>query len=136
MFVAVSKRTMAGAARRAQERGLPLPAIEAPKQKPALVASPVAMMQPAKPAASNVVVHFKPRTKAQQIIADMARQHQLTYADIISKSRRHHIVKARTEAIWALKDWNPSLSLPQIGRMMGGRDHTTVLHALRKRGAA
>ncbi|MER9937436.1 helix-turn-helix domain-containing protein [Mesorhizobium sp. M0088] len=139
MFVARYSRTMAGAQRLAEQRGRSFPAIEPPKPKPASVAVPVAVEKPAKPVVglctrNVVVVNFTPRTKTQQIIADMAHQHGVTYADVISKSRRHHFVKARTEAIWALKDWNPSLSLPQIGRLMGGRDHTTILHALRKRG--
>ncbi len=130
--------TQAGIARLAQQRGRPVPAIEPPKQERAPAAIPAAVAKPVKPVAGlctrNVVVEFTPRTKPQEIIADMAHQHRLTYADVVSKSRRRDIVKARTEAIWALKDWKPELSLLQIGRIIGGRDHTTVLHALRKRG--
>jgi hypothetical protein len=135
------KATAAGIARLQRERQPTLATIE-PVEERALVASPVALVRPAmpvtglcvRPKSTAVVIEFTPRTPAQKIIADVAHQHGLTYADIISNSRRRHFVKARTEAIWAIKDWKPSLSLLQIGRLMGGRDHTTILHALRKRG--
>jgi chromosomal replication initiation ATPase DnaA len=141
MRVFAYRATAAGIQRIASERGQPIAAIEAVETRTALVKPPVALVQPAKLVAGlcvkeAVVVEFIPRTTAQKIIADTAHKHGLTYGDIISKSRRRHFVKARTEAIWALKDWKPCLSLHQLGRLMGGRDHTTMLHALQKRSQA
>ncbi|WP_420961096.1 helix-turn-helix domain-containing protein [Brucella sp. IR073] len=52
-----------------------------------------------------------------------------TYEDIIGSRRAHTLVDARHYAIlcvWALR---PDLSLPQIAERVGGRDHTTILHA-------
>ena len=51
--------------------------------------------------------------------------------DIMSRRRLAPIVAARQEAMWVVKiatDW----SLPRLGRFFNGRDHTTVLHSLRK----
>jgi len=51
--------------------------------------------------------------------------------DILGRYRTAQIVKARHACIYVLRNitlW----SLPEIGRRIGGRDHTTVLHALRK----
>jgi hypothetical protein len=67
-----------------------------------------------------------------QIIKDIARQHGITYADIIGPSRTQKIYKARHHAIHAVKAACPNKSLPELGRMFGGRDHTTILHALQK----
>jgi chromosomal replication initiator protein len=40
-------------------------------------------------------------------------------------------VKARQIAIYLAKKLT-SLSLPEVGRRFGGRDHTTILHSIRK----
>lgn len=50
-------------------------------------------------------------------------------ADLVSPRRDGETVLARFIAIWIAKRRLP-YSLPQIGRHMGGRDHTTVLNAL------
>lgn len=45
------------------------------------------------------------------------------------------IVDARHAAMWAIRK-STNASLPQIGRDLGGKHHTTVLHAIRKAEAA
>ncbi len=50
-------------------------------------------------------------------------------------SRRPHVVQARHIAMYLCRELT-SLSLPQIGAAFGGRDHSTVLHALRRVGDA
>jgi Bacterial dnaA protein helix-turn-helix len=67
-----------------------------------------------------------------QIIRDIAKKHGITYADIIGPNRKRKFVMARHEAIHAVKQACPTISLPKLGRMFGGRDHTTILHALQK----
>lgn len=55
--------------------------------------------------------------------------------DIISQRRTHNVMRPR-QAVYALSCELTVLSLPQIGRAIGGRDHTTVLHGKNKmRGA-
>lgn len=56
-------------------------------------------------------------------------------ADLFSDSRQSDVVVWRHALIHLLYE-NLALSLPMLGRMIGGRDHTTILHALRKVNAA
>lgn len=51
--------------------------------------------------------------------------------DLLSARRTRTIVKPRQIAMYLSKTMTPR-SLPEIGRRFGGRDHTTVLHAVRK----
>lgn len=74
-----------------------------------------------------------PATMAQ-IIARVAEKHGLTAAELKSERRARHIFHPRQEAMHemhAQKRW----SLPQIGRSLGGRDHTTVLYGVRAHAA-
>ena len=52
-------------------------------------------------------------------------------ADLLSSRRTRTIVRPRQIAMYLAKILTPR-SLPEIGRRFGGRDHTTVLHAVRK----
>lgn len=54
-----------------------------------------------------------------------------TLNDLLSNRRPDHIVKPRQIAMYLTKEMT-GRSLPDIGRRFGGRDHTTVLHAVRK----
>ena len=51
--------------------------------------------------------------------------------DLLSNRRTRKIVRPRQVAMYLAKQLTPR-SLPEIGRRFGGRDHTTVLHAVRK----
>jgi chromosomal replication initiation ATPase DnaA len=70
---------------------------------------------------------------ARQIIAAVAAEHGVTVAEIVGHRRSLWIVKARWEAIRRVAD-ETGWSLHRIGRAFGDRDHTTILHALRKMG--
>ena len=50
---------------------------------------------------------------------------------ILGRQRRSEIAAARHEAIWRIREAT-KWSLPRIGQFFGGRDHTTVLHSLRR----
>ena len=52
-------------------------------------------------------------------------------ADLISARRNRAIARPRQAAMWLAKHLT-TRSLPDIGRRFGGRDHTTVLHAVRR----
>lgn len=78
---------------------------------------------------------FHPDRRAvKDIILDVCEQYGLIYADIVGPSRAQRIVEARHAAMTATYLFRPDLSLPQIGRQFGRRDHSTVLHALQKSG--
>jgi chromosomal replication initiator protein len=52
-------------------------------------------------------------------------------ADLLSSRRTANVVRPRQVAMYLAKTLTLR-SLPEIGRRFGGRDHTTVLHAVRK----
>lgn len=74
-----------------------------------------------------------PKEPARDIVAKVAALHGMTASEVISARRDRKTVEARFDAIKAVADARPDLSLPQIGRIFE-RDHTSILHALRKRG--
>ncbi len=55
----------------------------------------------------------------------------LKQADLISQARTRAVARPRQAAMWLAKQLT-TRSLPDIGRRFGGRDHTTVLHAVRR----
>jgi hypothetical protein len=69
--------------------------------------------------------------KAQKLAMAVAKKHGLKYSDLKSPRRQKHLVRARQEAMWLIRKECPGLSMPAIGRLFGGKDHTTVLHACR-----
>ena len=63
----------------------------------------------------------------QKTVADYFK---LKVADLFSKKRTRQLVRPRQIAMWLAKNLT-SQSYPSIGEAFGGRDHTTVLHAVR-----
>ena len=60
-----------------------------------------------------------------------AEHYGMKQADLISERRNRSIARPRQAAMWLAKQLT-TRSLPDIGRRFGGRDHTTVLHAVRR----
>ncbi|MEM1288024.1 MAG: chromosomal replication initiator protein DnaA [Pseudomonadota bacterium] len=73
----------------------------------------------------------QPRVKIEDIQRATALQFGLTKTDLLSARRTKQIVGPRQIAMYLSKTMTVR-SLPDIGRRFGGRDHTTVLHAVRK----
>ena len=65
------------------------------------------------------------------IMAATAEYFGLTMEDLCGSSRSRALVNARQVAMYLCRELT-ELSLPKIGQMFGGRDHTTVIHADRK----
>ncbi|CAB4702207.1 MAG: chromosomal replication initiator protein DnaA [Actinobacteria bacterium] len=65
------------------------------------------------------------------IMAQTAAYFSLTMDDLCGTSRSRVLVNARQIAMYLCRELT-ELSLPKIGQMFGGRDHTTVMHADRK----
>ena len=61
----------------------------------------------------------------------IARRYKLKLADIKSETRRQEVVRARSLAMYLSRQLIGT-SYDKIGQYFGGRDHTTVLHAVRK----
>jgi chromosomal replication initiator protein len=71
------------------------------------------------------------RIKIEEIQRIVARQYNVSRADLLSSRRTANVVRPRQVAMYLAKLLTLR-SLPEIGRRFGGRDHTTVLHAVRK----
>ena len=71
------------------------------------------------------------RVKIEDIQKLVASHYNVSRADILSARRTATVVRPRQIAMYLSKVLTPR-SLPEIGRRFGGRDHTTVLHAVRK----
>ncbi|MET3588954.1 chromosomal replication initiator protein [Bartonella silvatica] len=71
------------------------------------------------------------RIRIEEIQRTVARHYNVSKQDLLSNRRTRTVVKPRQVAMYLAKMLTPR-SLPEIGRRFGGRDHTTVLHAVRK----
>ena len=65
------------------------------------------------------------------IQAEVAKEYGLKRRDLLTAKRTHNVAFPRQVAMYLSKTMLGK-SLPDIGRRFGGRDHTTVLHAVRK----
>jgi chromosomal replication initiator protein len=71
------------------------------------------------------------KVKIEDIQKLVASHFNVSRGDILSARRTASVVRPRQIAMYLSKLLTPR-SLPEIGRRFGGRDHTTVLHAVRK----
>jgi len=71
------------------------------------------------------------KVTVDQIQKTVAEHYGLKQADLISERRARAVARPRQVAMWLAKQIT-TRSLPDIGRRFGGRDHTTVLHAVRR----
>ncbi|UHS55323.1 chromosomal replication initiator protein DnaA [Agrobacterium vaccinii] len=71
------------------------------------------------------------RVRIEDIQRIVARHYNVSRQELVSNRRTRVIVKPRQVAMYLAKMLTPR-SFPEIGRRFGGRDHTTVLHAVRK----
>jgi chromosomal replication initiator protein len=70
-------------------------------------------------------------TSVEEIQQRVAERFGISRAELVGSSRAATPLRARQVAIFLTRDLT-DLSLPQIGRLYGGRDHTTVLNSLRR----
>lgn len=76
---------------------------------------------------------YMPRRLTKHIIADVLENFPgVTWEDLKGKHRTSNIVYPRQLCMYEIHRQRKDLSYPAIGRLFGGRDHTTVLHAVRK----
>ena len=94
--------------------------------------SPALTVETAEAAIRDLIrTHEPKRVKIEDIQKLVASHYSVSRADILSSRRTAAVVKPRQVAMFLAKMLTPR-SLPEIGRRFGGRDHTTVLHAVRK----
>jgi len=67
----------------------------------------------------------------EDIQKKVANYFNIRFNDMVSVRRSRIVSRPRQVAMYLSKTYTPK-SLPEIGRMFGGRDHTTVMHAIKK----
>ena len=96
-----------------------------------LTGSPITL-ETAEIAIRDLIRNREPkRVKIEDIQKLVASHYNVSRSDILSERRTAAVVKPRQIAMYLAKVLMLR-SLPEIGRRFGGRDHTTVLHAVRK----
>lgn len=71
------------------------------------------------------------RVRIEDILRMVSRHYKVPRNELLSARRSRDVVRPRQIAMFLAKALT-SRSLPEIGRRFGGRDHTTVLHSVRK----
>ena len=84
----------------------------------------------AKEALKDVIGAVNRQITVENIQKTVADFYKIKVADLFSKKRTRAIARPRQVAMWLAKDLTAH-SYPMIGEAFGGRDHTTVLHAVR-----
>lgn len=64
-------------------------------------------------------------------LRDRCKEIGVEYKDIIGHKRARAVSIPRQRLMYEVHKQFPDLSFPQVGRMFGGRDHTTILHGVR-----
>lgn len=142
-------RARYAAARRALNNGrrVPLPPAPEPEPDPPPPAAP----EPDMSLVGNIEFHFEHLPPPYQfepvaidtrsdpnhplhwrlIIEQVAAKYRIPVSDLTSARRQRTAVRARHEAMWRMRI-ETSMGYPAIGRRLGGRDHTTVIHGVAK----
>lgn len=87
-------------------------------------------LETAKEALKDIVGAYNRQITVENIQKMVADYYKLKVAELYSKKRNRAIARPRQIAMWLCKEVTPH-SYQMIGESFGGRDHTTVLHAVR-----
>lgn len=99
--------------------------------QPDVLALPLADLSPVPEGAIRVRWFDEERLSVEKVKRAVAAEFGVTRRDLDSSRRTRDVVLPRQLAMYLAKKLTLR-SLPDIGRRFGGRDHTTVLHAVRK----
>lgn len=81
---------------------------------------------------SNIITPDKPREITAQLIIEVVSEHfHISVDQMISKTRSSEIARPRHIAMYLCKTMT-SDSLDVIGQLLGGRDHSTIIHGIKK----
>jgi chromosomal replication initiator protein len=80
----------------------------------------------------DILTNARPRVITARIIIDAtATMYDFTIEELCGRSRRRPLVTARQVGMYVCREMT-DLSYPAIARAFGGRDHTTIIHAVEK----
>jgi chromosomal replication initiator protein len=81
---------------------------------------------------ANIITPDKPKEITPQLIIEVVSEHfHISVDQMISKNRSNDIAKPRQIAMYLCKTMTSS-SLDTVGSLLGGRDHSTIIHGIRK----
>jgi chromosomal replication initiator protein len=81
---------------------------------------------------ANIITPDKPREITPQLIIEVVSEHfHITVDQMISRNRSSDIAKPRQIAMYLCKNMS-STSLDTVGALLGGRDHSTIIHGVKK----
>lgn len=92
---------------------------------------PVALIRPEPLSVIGASRREKQSRLVDFILKESAGSFGLNTAELLSKSRLQHRVRARQTAAYIIRE-SMGLSYPSIAQLMGGRDHTTVINSVKK----
>lgn len=73
-----------------------------------------------------------PENRCAVVIVDVAVERGVTVDKVKHGGRARGLVAIRHEAAWRCRQLKPTLSYPEIGRALGGMDHSSVIYAVRR----
>jgi len=88
-------------------------------------------LEKAKELLKNLIVRPPKRVSSSKILETVAEFYEIPLEDIIEGGRKKELVKPRQISMYLLRE-ELHESYPSIGKKLGGRDHTTVIHACDK----
>ena len=80
---------------------------------------------------SDILRTSEKRLSIEEIQRKVAEHYNVRLSDMIGPKRLRTIARPRQVAMYLCKQLT-TRSLPEIGRRFGGRDHTTIMHGIRK----
>ena len=89
------------------------------------------VLEQAKNILASIIGAKKKVTSAKKIAESVAEFYNITTDDLVKQSRKKEFVKPRQIAMYLIRKELDN-SFPSIGDFFGGRDHTTVMHAVEK----
>lgn len=119
---------------RARLNGVPVKQASEPKKEPEpqpIVALPEPPLMGMEEIGEAKLLYGMPCSyETRQMILPVLKKYEMTWEKAMTKSQKARFVRIRCEiyVILSANGW----SLNQIGRMCGGRDHTTILNSLKR----
>jgi chromosomal replication initiator protein len=81
----------------------------------------------------NIISPDKPKEITPQLIIEVVSDHfQISMDQMISKNRSSEIARPRQIAMYLCKNMVSEVSLESVGALLGGRDHSTIIHGVKK----
>ena len=77
------------------------------------------------------ILSQKTEITPESIVSEVARFYRLTEEELIGRSRKRAVSVPRQLCMYLIRE-ETDASLPKIGELLGGRDHTTILHGYEK----